>query len=144
MYFRVAIIITALSLSACSSWVFRYDVPQGNYLEQKSIDKLQVGMTKEQVKFILGSPVVVDAFNNDTWNYVYKLKSGRSRDFDMKKQFIINFSNDKLISASGDFTLSDKFNTPFNAPTAETEPANANNVAEEQNPVVNNKTIDGK
>ena len=73
MYFRVAIIITALTLSACSSWVYRYDVPQGNYLEQKSIDKLQVGMTKEQVKFILGSPVVVDAFNNDTWNYVYKL-----------------------------------------------------------------------
>ena len=101
-------------------------------------------MTKEQVKFILGSPVVVDAFDDDTWNYVYKLKSGRSRDFDVKKQFIIKFSNDKLISASGDFTLSDKFNTPFNAPTAETEPANANNVAEEQNPVVNNKTIDGK
>jgi outer membrane protein assembly factor BamE len=136
MYFRVAIIITALSLSACSSWVFRYDVPQGNYLEQKSIDKLQVGMTKEQVKFILGSPVVVDAFNNDTWNYVYKLKSGRSRDFDMKKQFIINFSNDKLISASGDFELSDKFNIPFNAPTVQAEPANANNVGKEQNPVV--------
>ena len=136
MYFRVAIIITALSLSACSSWVFRYDVPQGNYLEQKSIDKLQVGMTKEQVKFILGSPVVVDAFNNDTWNYVYKLKSGRSRDFDMKKQFIINFSNDKLISASGDFELSDNFNIPFNAPTVQAEPANANNVGKEQNPVI--------
>lgn len=136
MYFRVAIIITALSLSACSSWVFRYDVPQGNYLEQKSIDKLQVGMTKEQVKFILGSPVVVDAFNNDTWNYVYKLKSGRSRDFDMKKQFIINFSNDKLISASGDFELSDNFNIPFNAPTVQAEPANANNIGKEQNPVV--------
>jgi len=144
MYFRVAIIITALSLSACSSWVFRYDVPQGNYLEQKSIDKLQVGMTKEQVKFILGSPVVVDAFDNDTWNYVYKLKSGRSRDFDMKKQFIINFSNDKLISASGDFELSDNFNIPFNAPTVQAEPANANNVGKEQNPVVKNKTTDGK
>jgi len=142
MYFRVAIIITALSLSACSSWVFRYDVPQGNYLEQKSIDKLQVGMTKEQVKFILGSPVVVDAFDNDTWNYVYKLKSGRSRDFDMKKQFIINFSNDKLISASGDFELSDNFNTPFNAPSAEA--ANDSKAGEEQNSVVKNKTIDGK
>jgi len=116
MYFRVAIIITALTLSACSSWVYRYDVPQGNYLEQKSIDKLQVGMTKEQVKFILGSPVVVDTFNDDTWSYVYKLKSGRDKDFDQKKQFIINFSDDVLISASGDFTLSDKFNTPFNTP----------------------------
>lgn len=114
MYFRVAIIITALTLSACSSWVYRYDVPQGNYLEQKSIDKLQVGMTKEQVKFILGSPVIVDTFDDDTWNYVYRLKSGRDKTFDQKKQFIIKFSNDLLISASGDFTLSDKFNTPFN------------------------------
>jgi outer membrane protein assembly factor BamE len=144
MYFRVAIIITALSLSACSSWVFRYDVPQGNYLEQKSIDKLQVDMTKEQVKFILGSPVVVDAFDDDTWNYVYKLKSGRSRYFDMKKQFIIKFSNDKLISASGDFDLSDKFNTPFNAPTAQTEPIKTDKFAGEQNSVVKSKTIDGK
>ncbi|PKH86567.1 outer membrane protein assembly factor BamE [Colwellia sp. Bg11-28] len=144
MYFRVAIVITALTLSACSSWVFRYDVPQGNYLEQKSIDKLQVGMTKEQVKFILGSPVVVDAFNNDTWNYVYKLKSGRSKDFDMKKQFIINFSNDKLVSASGDFELSDIFNTPFNTPLVETEPANNTELNEEANTVVKSKTINGK
>ncbi len=144
MYFRVAIVITALTLSACSSWVFRYDVPQGNYLEQKSIDKLQVGMTKEQVKFILGSPVVVDAFDNDTWNYVYKLKSGRSRDFDIKKQFIIDFSNDKLVSASGDFELSDNFNTPFNAPIVETETANNTELKEEANAVVKSKTINGK
>ncbi|AAZ28800.1 outer membrane protein assembly factor BamE [Colwellia psychrerythraea] len=144
MYFRVAIVITALTLSACSSWVFRYDVPQGNYLEQKSIDKLQVGMTKEQVKFILGSPVVVDAFNNDTWNYVYKLKSGRSKDFDMKKQFIINFSNDKLVSASGDFEVSDNFNTPFNAPVVETEAANDTELNEEAKAVVKSKTINGK
>jgi len=131
MYFRVAIIITALTLSACSSWVYRYDVAQGNYLEQKGIDKLQVGMTKEQVKFILGSPVVVDAFNNDTWNYVYKLKSGRNKDFDIKKQFILNFASDKLISASGDFELSEKFNTPFNATSApETESSDKSSVTE--------------
>jgi len=123
MYFRVAIVLTVLTLSACSSWVYRYDVPQGNYLEQKSIDKLQVGMTKEQVKFILGSPVVVNAFNDDTWSYVYKLKSGRSRKFDQRKQFIINFSNDKLVTASGDYKLSENFNTPFNAPAIETQPA---------------------
>jgi outer membrane protein assembly factor BamE len=129
MYFRVAIIITALTLSACSSWVFRYDVAQGNYLEQKSIDKLQVGMTKEQVKFILGSPVVVDAFDNDTWSYVYKLKSGRNKDFDQKRQFIINFSDDKLISASGDFELSDKFNTPFNAPSTQDESGNTDKLS---------------
>ena len=126
MYFRVVIIIAALTLSSCSSWVYRYDVPQGNYLEKKSIEQLQVGMTKEQVKYILGSPVVVDAFNDDTWSYVYKLKSGRSKELDMKKQFIVNFADDKLISASGDFELSESFNTPFNAPTPPENSAEAN------------------
>ncbi|HCM46511.1 MAG TPA: outer membrane protein assembly factor BamE [Colwellia sp.] len=144
MYFRVAIIVTALTLSSCSSWVFRYDVPQGNYLEQKSIDKLQVGMTKEQVKFILGSPVVVDLFNDNTWNYVYKLKSGRNREFDQRKEFIINFSEDKLISASGDFTLSDKFNTPFNATVAAKETVNNNKLTPEKNTSVKNKVTDDK
>ncbi|PKI18090.1 outer membrane protein assembly factor BamE [Colwellia sp. 12G3] len=144
MYFRVAIIITALTLSACSSWVFRYDVPQGNYLEQKSIDKLQVGMTKEQVKFILGSPVVVDAFNDDTWSYVYKLKSGRSKDFDIKKQFIINFSDDKLISAAGNFKLSDKFNTPFNTTAVTEELDNTNKANLDQNTSVKHKVTSGK
>lgn len=115
MYFRVAIIITALTLSACSSWVFRYDIPQGNYLEQKSIDKLQMGMSKEQVKFILGSPVVVDAFDNDTWSYVYKLKSGRSKKLDSKRHFILKFKDDKLLSAVGDYNVSENFRTPFNA-----------------------------
>ena len=144
MYFRVAIIVTALTLSSCSSWVFRYDVPQGNYLEQKSIDKLQVGMTKEQVKFILGSPVVIDTFNDNTWSYVYKLKSGRNRDFDQRKEFIINFSEDKLISASGDFTLSDKFNTPFNTTVAAEETVNSNKFTPEKNTSVKNKVTDSK
>lgn len=121
MFFRLAIIIIALSLTACSSWVFRYDIPQGNYLDQKNINKLQVGMTKEQVKFILGSPVIIDAFNNNTWHYVYRLKSGRNKDFNMQKKFIISFSDDKLTSATGDFELSENFNTPFNETKKEAE-----------------------
>ncbi|TYK66477.1 outer membrane protein assembly factor BamE [Colwellia echini] len=115
MYFRVAIIITAMVLSSCSSWVYRYDIPQGNYLDKKGIDQLQVGMNKEQVKFILGSPVVVDSFNDDTWSYVYKLISGRDKEFDIDKRLILKFTNDKLVSATGDYPLSDKFNIPFNA-----------------------------
>lgn len=116
MLLRTAIIATALSLSACSSWVYRIDIPQGNYLEQKSIDKIQIGMTKEQVKFILGSPVLVDTFDNNTWNYLYRLKSGTSKDLNMQKNFTIKFEDNKLVSADGDFELSENFNTPFNAP----------------------------
>ena len=113
MILRSIIIVAALSLSACSSWIYRIDIPQGNYLEQKDIDKLQVGMTKEQVKFILGSPVVLDSFENDTWHYVYQFKSGRSTEFDARKDFVIKFTEDKLIEAQGDFELSENFNTPY-------------------------------
>ncbi|MEW6981721.1 outer membrane protein assembly factor BamE [Colwelliaceae bacterium 6471] len=113
MLFRVIVIFFAVTLSACSSWVFRIDIPQGNYLEQKDIDKLQIAMTKEQVKFVLGSPVVVDAFENDTWHYVYRLKSGRSESLNTQKKFIIKFEDNKLVSASGDFELPESFYTPM-------------------------------
>jgi len=113
MLFRILAITIALSLSACSSWVFRLDIPQGNFLEQKDIDKLQIGMNKEQVKFVLGSPVVVDAFNDDTWHYIYALKSGRSEKFDAQRNFIIYFEKDLLIKAEGDFELAEKFYVPM-------------------------------
>ncbi|MBL4899684.1 MAG: outer membrane protein assembly factor BamE [Colwellia sp.] len=121
MLLRTIIITIALSLSACSSWVYRIDIPQGNYLEQKNIDKIQVGMTKEQVKFILGSPVLIDTFDNDTWNYVYRFKSGSSKKLDKQKSFTIKFEDNKLISANGDFELSENFNIPFNAPISKDE-----------------------
>lgn len=121
MLFRTSIIAIALSLSACSSWIYRIDIPQGNYLEQKSIDKIQVGMTKEQVKFVLGSPVMIDTFDKDTWNYVYRFKSGRSEKSNMQKSFTIKFENEKLVSAQGDFELSENFNIPFNAPASQNE-----------------------
>jgi len=113
MLFRILAITIALSLSACSSWVFRIDIPQGNFLEQKDIDKLQIGMNKEQVKFVLGSPVVVDAFNNDTWHYVYLFKSGRSEKYNTNKKFTMKFENDLLVTAEGDFELSENFYVPM-------------------------------
>ncbi len=113
MLFRVLAVSLALSLSACSSWIYRIDIPQGNYLEQKDIDKLQVDMTKEQVKFILGSPVVADSFDQDTWYYVYRFKSGRNSDFNRAKNFTLHFKDDKLVSAEGDFSLSENFDTPM-------------------------------
>jgi len=113
MLFRVLIIVIALSVSACSNLIYRMDIPQGNYLEQKNIDKLQIEMTKEQVKFILGSPVVIDIFNDDTWHYVYRLKSGRGEKLNITKQFIVKFKENILISAEGDFELPESYHTPM-------------------------------
>ncbi len=113
MSYRLLIVLAVLVLSSCSSWIYRIDIPQGNYLEQKDIDKLQLAMTKEQVRYILGSPVVVDSFNDDTWHYVYSFKSGRSDKFNSEKRFTITFKDNKLIAAEGDFKLPESFYTPI-------------------------------
>lgn len=109
---QILVVVMALaSVSACSSWIYRIDIPQGNFLEQKDIDKLRIAMTKEQVKYVLGSPVASNAFDDDTWHYFYALKSGRGNDFE--KQLIVEFKDDKLADIKGDFAKSDSFNTPL-------------------------------
>jgi outer membrane protein assembly factor BamE len=62
-----------LGLSGCWGWLqpYRIEVQQGNFLDQESVAKLQKGMTRDQVKFLLGSPLVNDAFHVDRWDYVY-------------------------------------------------------------------------
>ena len=108
------IFIVLLSLiSACSSWVYRIDVPQGNFIDKKGVDKLQVGMTKEQVKFVLGSPVVKDSFEDNIWHYVYQFKSGKSQSLNKQKRFVVKFKDEKLDEASGDFELPESFYTPI-------------------------------
>lgn len=107
-------IVLCLALSLVSGCVYRIDVPQGNYLEQKEIDKLQIGMSREQVKFVLGNPVIVDSFNKDTWYYVYDFLSGKDEKFNKKKQLTITFVNDKLATAEGDFVLPESFYVPIN------------------------------
>ena len=113
MLFRVLLVISCLSLTACTGWIYRIDIPQGNFLEQKDINKLQIGMTKEQVKFVLGNPVVTDAFDADVWHYVYRFKSGRSEALNKNKKFIVKFENNLLISAQGDFKIPESFHTPM-------------------------------
>lgn len=105
----------SLSLSACSvfDWlIYKPDISQGNYMEKQQVEKLRMEMTKEQVQYILGRPVIHDSFSDDTWYYVYQFKSGRDASI-IHKELIIRFSGDKLIQAEGDYDLSPDFNTPL-------------------------------
>ena len=108
-FLMVALVVSGLT--ACSSWVYRIDIPQGNFLEQKDIDKLRIAMTKEQVKYVLGSPVASNAFDDNTWHYFYALKSGQGKDFE--KRLIVEFKDNKLADIKGDFAKSADFNTPL-------------------------------
>ncbi|BDY03821.1 hypothetical protein F0521_08620 [Ferrimonas sp. YFM] len=111
----LAAALTAATLSGCSvfdSLVYKIDIPQGNFIEQSQVEKLRVAMTREQVEFILGRPVLRDSFADNTWYYVYQFKSGRTNEI-TRKELIIKFEQDKVASVSGDYTLSDQFDTPL-------------------------------
>ena len=73
-------------------------------------------MTKEQVIYVLGNPVVQDSFDDSTWYYVYDMKRGmRKRGEDFQKQLVINFVDGKVATVEGDFELSEDFDTPLDS-----------------------------
>lgn len=112
---NLLVILTAtMMLSACADWIFRIDIPQGNFLDEKDVKKLRVEMTKEQVVYVLGKPVLEDAFDHDTWYYLYQMKRGmKQRGENFRKELSIKFVDNKIAEVTGDFELSEEFDTPL-------------------------------
>lgn len=101
-----------LALAGCSSWVYRVDIPQGNFLEQKDVDKLRIAMTKEQVIFVIGNPVAKNPFNHNVWHYMYTMTRGSGEEF--KQELVVYFDEEqKLKKIEGDFEVPETFNTPL-------------------------------
>jgi len=90
--FHLAAVAAALSLTAC---VYRMDIQQGNLLDAEQVDQLEVGMTRSQVRFLLGTPMVIDSFDANRWDYIYSLRHGRTREV-TKRQLIVWFDGDKV------------------------------------------------
>ncbi len=75
-HFKLIILIFILMLSGCSGRLFtvhKIDVQQGNAIEPEKVEQLRIGMNKEQVRFLMGSPLIHDSFHPDRWDYVYHL-----------------------------------------------------------------------
>ena len=92
--FRTSILAAVLLLGAC---IFRIDVQQGNLLEESVIDQVAVGMTRSQVQFLLGSPMIADSFHENRWDYTYYFKQGRSQEVE-RRWFIVHFETDRVVS----------------------------------------------
>jgi len=95
----VLAIISSSLLTACSwGWfpVHRLDVNQGNKLDQESVDKLELGMTDTQVRFLLGNPLVTDSFHPDRWDYVYYYQE-ESRGKPIRKHLQVRFKEGKVV-----------------------------------------------
>ncbi len=85
-------------LSAC---VYRVDVQQGNLLEEREISEIKVGMTRSQIRFLLGTPVIENPFNQDRWDYMYWFRAGRSREPE-QRWVIVYFEGDKVTEIKTD------------------------------------------
>lgn len=80
---------------------YRIDIQQGNVVTQEMVSQLKPGLTKDQVRYILGSPMLVDVFHGDRWDYIYTMRKGSS-DVVETRRFSVFFSEAKLQRVSGD------------------------------------------
>ena len=85
---------SAVSLLA-SGCVYRINIQQGNFLDQAAVDTVKTGMTRSQVRYLLGTPMVADSFNKERWDYIYYLKKGRSRHVDSRR-VTVYFDGEKV------------------------------------------------
>lgn len=92
-----------LALAGCSfPGVYKIDIQQGNVVTQDMIDQLRPGMTRRQVRFIMGNPLLQDTFNTNRWDYLYSLQPGGGQRQQERVSVFFNDS-DQLVSLSGDF-----------------------------------------
>ncbi len=82
-------------VAVAAGCVYRMDIQQGNLLDPEQADQVEVGMTRSQVRFLLGTPMVIDTFDPDRWDYVYSLRRGHSRKVD-KRHLVVWFEGDKV------------------------------------------------
>ncbi|MCP4414173.1 MAG: outer membrane protein assembly factor BamE [Gammaproteobacteria bacterium] len=102
MYKFLTIVLLTLLASSCSivdPWVYKINKQQGNITKQKQVDKLEIGMTKEQVQFIMGTPMSVDSFDTDRWDYIYTYKPGHGEL--TRNNLTLSFTDNKLSNIDG-------------------------------------------
>jgi outer membrane protein assembly factor BamE len=104
----LAATLVLLAAAVSSGCVYRMDIQQGNYLEARTVDQLSVGMTRSQVRYLLGTPMVPDAFDKDRWDYLYFYRRGRLHT-PYQRHLIVFFKEDKV-------NKFDKDNVPTAAP----------------------------
>ena len=77
------------------------EIQQGNYVTQEMVSRLKSGMTRDQVRFVMGTPLVADVFHADRWDYVYRRVPERGG-VPEQRRVAVFFQEDKLVRLEGD------------------------------------------
>jgi outer membrane protein assembly factor BamE len=105
-----AALIGTLLLAGCESmrrWTptfiqpYRPDVQQGNVVTKEMVEQLRPGMTRDQVRFLLGTPLVTSMFHQDRWDYVYFLKRGKGTE-EQHRRLTVYFKDSRLENFTAD------------------------------------------
>ncbi|WP_317930207.1 outer membrane protein assembly factor BamE [Halioxenophilus sp. WMMB6] len=107
----LAAIVSLISITAGCSYlkfpgVYRISIQQGNVVTQEMLDQLQPGMTKRQVRFVMGTPLIDDPFVSDRWDYFYSYTNPRAKT--VNHSVVVVFMNDSL----SDLVLTEPFKLP--------------------------------
>lgn len=129
------------SLSGCSylydTFVYQIDVTQGNYIDDEKIAQLEIGMSQEQVIFILGSPMLIDQFDSSKWHYVRYIKPGGEAI--QQEQILLVFNNRSLSEIQKDNGVAE--NPLVNAEQKKAPNAAAENSSEDATSPAKTSTI---
>ena len=88
-------VLLAAGALVASGCVYKMNIQQGNYLVAESVSQLKEGMTRSQVRFLLGTPMVPDAFDDDRWDYYYFFSSQKFKQ-PLKRRLTVYFADDKV------------------------------------------------
>jgi outer membrane protein assembly factor BamE (lipoprotein component of BamABCDE complex) len=101
LFLHLILLSVSLFLFSCSYiQPHRLDIQQGNIVEQKKVNQLKLGMSRDQVQFVLGTSMLVDVFHSNRWDYIHTMKNGHNKM--EQKQLTLYFKDDKLIKIMGD------------------------------------------
>jgi outer membrane protein assembly factor BamE len=87
--------LAAGALALTQGCLYRVNIQQGNYLEAKAVNQVAVGMTRSQVRFVLGTPMIADPFHAERWDYLYYYKDGKTQKVE-RRLFVVYFSDEKV------------------------------------------------
>lgn len=103
---RLFLVTSLLLLAGCQYFqfpgVYKIDIQQGNIITQEMIDQLKPGMTKRQVRYVMGTPLIEDTFNPNRWDYYYSMAPGKAEA--VKERVSIFFEGDHLTHFQGDYS----------------------------------------
>ncbi len=130
MFLRALAATASLLLVSCGSarlpvpevlTPYRIEIQQGNFVSQEMVSQLKPGMSKDQVRFVMGTPLITDSFHADRWDYVFRRQKANSRELEQRKLALF-FEDGKLKRIEGDVTPAAALSTKPAAQTASEAP----------------------